>query len=120
MYKQNKPNKTSVKVNKSYEGERIEEKINRIVNNKEPIKDGAPIIFTDRSDGVPVQYNVRTDRFEVAIDAMDSVSKAHIAKRQHRMEERKKTLGEQAKENMKKEDIGGTKPLPATGGDNPS
>ena len=33
-----------------YEGETIEQKVNRIVNNNEPITDGAPIIFTDRYD----------------------------------------------------------------------
>ena len=35
-----------------YEGETIEQKVNRIVNNNEPITDGAPIIFTERKDGV--------------------------------------------------------------------
>lgn len=63
------------------EGESIEDKIKRIVNNKEPIKDGAPLIYTDRKDGVKEAYNIRTDRFEVAINAMDKVNKAKIAKR---------------------------------------
>lgn len=88
MFNKIKPNRTTLKVNDSYQGERIEEKINRIVNNKEPIKDGAPLIYTDRKDGVQAQYDIRTDRFEVAIDAMDYVDKSHKANRQQRIGER--------------------------------
>ncbi len=72
---------TSVEV---YEGERIEEKIERIVSNKEAIKDGAPEIFTSRADGVIAAYNIRTDRWEVAAEAMDSVSASLQAKREHK------------------------------------
>jgi hypothetical protein len=31
----------------TFEGETIEEKVERIVTNKEPISDGAPMIYTD-------------------------------------------------------------------------
>lgn len=63
-----------------YEGESIEEKVRRIVENKEPIKDGAPLIYTEKKDGVIPAYDVRTDRFDLAIMAMDAVNKAKIAK----------------------------------------
>ena len=63
------------------EGEPIEHKIERIVSNKEPIKDGAPEIFTERKDGVKSAYNIRTDRWEVATEAMDKVSGSIQAKR---------------------------------------
>ena len=33
-------------------GESIEEKVKRITENNEPIADGAPIIYTNREDGV--------------------------------------------------------------------
>lgn len=114
MYKKIKPSKTTLKVNKSYEGETIEKKVNRIVNNKEPIKDGAPQIFTDRKEGVKPEYDIRTDRFELAVDAMSHVSKTHLAKRQS---PEKHDIGTQAKEGMAKEetkDIGGTEPTPTT------
>lgn len=88
MYKQTTAQQTSLKVNQSYKGERIEEKIQRIVNNKEPITDGAPIIYTERKNGVEPQYNIKTDRFEIAIDAMDSVSKSYKAKRDMAIGER--------------------------------
>lgn len=87
---------TSLKVNTSYIGETIEQKINRIVNNKEPITDGAPLIYTDRRDGVKPETDIRTDRFEIAIEAMDHVDKAHKAKREQRLktkEDDKKSPG---------------------------
>lgn len=93
MYKKIKSTKTSLNVNEAYEGEPIEEKIKRILNNKEPISDGAPLIYTERKDGVLPAHDIRTDRFEVAIDAMDKVQKTHQAKREerHKPKEEKKT-----------------------------
>lgn len=88
MYNKQTPNKTTLSINKTYYGERIEQKINRIVNNKEPISDGAPLIYTDRKDGVLPQYDIRTDRWEIAMDAMDMVDKSHKAKREMRIGER--------------------------------
>ncbi|AXH75322.1 MAG: hypothetical protein [Microviridae sp.] len=90
MYKKHGMEETTLAVNTSYEGETIEQKINRIVNNKEPIKDGAPITYTERKDGVQPQYNIRTDRFEIAVDAMDAVQKSHQAKREARIIEMNK------------------------------
>ena len=40
----------------AYEGETIEHKVQRIVLNKEPIEDGAEIIYTEKKDGVLPQY----------------------------------------------------------------
>ena len=57
------------------EGEYIEEKVRRITENGEPIEDGAPIIYTERKDGVNPAYNIRTDRWEIAQDAMEQVGK---------------------------------------------
>jgi hypothetical protein len=69
---------TSVEV---VEGEPIEWKIERAMSNNEPITDGAPEIFTERKDGVNAAYNIRTDRWEIATDAMDKVSGSIQAKR---------------------------------------
>lgn len=74
--------RSQLKSNEVYEGETIETKVSRIVNEKAPIEDGAPIIFTERADGVLPSYDIRTDRWDVAIDAMDKVNKAKIAKRE--------------------------------------
>lgn len=104
----NKPTITTLTRNTSYEGETLEQKIERVTNNREPISDGAPLIYTNRNDGVLPEYDIKTDRFEIAIDAMDKISKTHKAKREDRHkpkdeEKKKETIGEEAKEGMKKE-----------------
>lgn len=69
------------KTNYEYQiGESIENKVRRITENNEPITDGAPIIYTNRDDGVLPAYNIRTDRWEVAQAAMDAVNQANLAK----------------------------------------
>ena len=65
----------------TYEGESIETKVARIVQEKAPITDGAPIIYTEREQGVLPAYNVRTDRWEIAEHAMDKVNAAKLAYR---------------------------------------
>lgn len=70
----------------TYEGETIEAKVNRIVNNREPITDGAPIIYTERKDGVLPEYDIRTDRWDIAIDAMDKVNMDRFAKRENKID----------------------------------
>ena len=70
-----------IKTNYEYQlGESIETKVKRITENNEPITDGAPIIYTNREDGVLPAYNIRTDRWEVAQQAMDAVNQANLAK----------------------------------------
>ncbi|AXH77850.1 MAG: hypothetical protein [Microviridae sp.] len=75
---------TQLDINQCVEGETIEQKVDRIVNNSEPITDGAPMIYTERGEGVKPEFDIRTDRFEIAIDAMDKVAKSYTAKREER------------------------------------
>lgn len=88
MYKKNVIKKTSLRVNESVDGETIEQKMDRIINNNEAITDGAPVTYTERKEGVLAAYNIRTDRFDVAIDAMDRVTSSAQAKREERAKER--------------------------------
>lgn len=70
-----------IKTNYEFQdGERIETKVKRITENNEPITDGAPIIYTNRDDGVLPAYNIRTDRWDIAQQAMDAVNQTNIAK----------------------------------------
>ena len=71
--------RTTLKVNNSVEGEEIEQKIRRIVENKGPIEDGAPIIYTERKDGVIPAYNIRTDKWDITLTAMDHGKSAQEA-----------------------------------------
>ena len=54
-------NNTKLRVNKSYQGETIEQKMERVVQQNEPIKDGAPLVFTERKRGVLPEYDIRTN-----------------------------------------------------------
>ena len=65
-----------------YEGESIETKCARILQNKEPITDTAPIIYTAKEDGVLPAYNIRTDRFDIAMDAYDKITRGSAKKEQ--------------------------------------
>ena len=41
------------------------------------MEDGVfPTIYTEKKDGVQPEYDIRTDRFEVAIDAMDKINQS--------------------------------------------
>lgn len=113
MYKYKKAKPTTLIVHETYEGETIEQKVRRVTQNKEPIKDGAQLIYTERKDGVHPDMDIRTDRWEYAVDAMEAKTKSHLAKRGAR-------IGEQAKKNMEKEaktetkKDGGPEPLQTT------
>lgn len=115
MYKKQRPNKTTINRNESYIGETIEQKVRRLVNNKEPIKDRAAQIYTERKDGVPPETDIRTDRFEYAVDARDKIVRDHIARRDNAG---KRDIGAEAKENMAKEGEG--KPAGSETGGNKS
>ena len=73
-------------------------KVNRITQSKEPITDGAPLIYSDRKDGVNPAYDVRTDRFEIALDAFNKIDASRKAKREARAEAAAKAEAEAAAE----------------------
>ena len=91
MYKTQKIGVSKLTGVPQYKADSIEERVRKIMNNKEPIKDGAPIIYTERKEGVKAGYNIRTDRFEVAVDAMDYATRSHIAKREAKVVEMTKS-----------------------------
>lgn len=61
------------------EGEIIEKKMQRIMDEKSPIDDSAPIIYTEKKNGINPAHDVRTDRFDLAIEAMEIETKNRIA-----------------------------------------
>lgn len=65
--------KTDLEVNQSTEGETIENRIERVLNNEEPITDKAPYIETEIQEGVIPMYDIRTDPFDMALDELTSV-----------------------------------------------
>ena len=47
-----KKNATAISSIETYEGETIEDKVRRVTLNNEPIEDTAPLIYTERKDGI--------------------------------------------------------------------
>lgn len=75
--------KTQIKGGLTFEGESIEEQVRKMIAEKEPIESSSPIIYTPPKDGVLPQYDIRTDRWQVAQDTMDKVTASKIAKREN-------------------------------------
>lgn len=69
-------------VMEAYEGKTIEQRCREMVETGEPIKDTSPLIYTPKEKGVRPEYNVRADKWDIALGAMDAVNRERIAKGQ--------------------------------------
>lgn len=78
---------TKLKCNTAYIAESIEDQLRRTIAGGEPIEMISTPLYTDRKDGVQPQYDIRTDRFDIAMNAMDAVSRSHTAKREQRIQQ---------------------------------
>lgn len=67
--------------NLTYQAEPREVKLRKIIRGESSnMEDGVfPIIYTEKKDGVLPEYDIRTDRFEVAIDALDKINQSAAA-----------------------------------------
>ena len=83
MYKVPKFKKSSIIRITEEKGDLLQTKIKRLLKNKENL-DEAPLIYTEKKDGVQPQYNIRTDKWEIAIDAMDKLNTIRHAKSENR------------------------------------
>lgn len=80
-YKFKKAQQTTLRVNEAYQGETIEATMRRIWKSGEPIEANAGnSVFYDESEGVPFQVNVRTDRFDKALEMQTQAKKEVTAK----------------------------------------
>lgn len=61
------------------QGESIEEMVRRATENNEPIEATAPMIYTEEADGVRPEFDIRTDRTDLALEAIDKYQKSQIA-----------------------------------------
>ena len=75
-------------------GETLEDKLYRVTNNNEPIDDGSPIIYTERREGINPLYDIRTDRFDLALEATTKIEQSLRAKREEYMKQKTETNGE--------------------------
>lgn len=87
MKKRTNKERTSIRQNTSYPAVPMERKIADMITNKEPIVSDSPTIYTEKKDGVGAAYDIRTDRFEIAQNAMESTTKkSKIAKSENKGE----------------------------------
>lgn len=100
---------SKLNVNKSKEGESIERKIERMMTNKEPLKgDGSGLIYTPAKDGVKPEHDIRTDRFEIAVQATSKIQKSFKARRdaQNKPEQKTETGQEKQQQQQAQNDPG--------------
>lgn len=76
-----------------FEGESIEREIERLTTEKTPIESVSPQIFTEAQDGVLPEYDIRTDRWDIAMEAMDNVAASYRAKRDNYLKQKKTDNG---------------------------
>lgn len=64
--------------NLTYQAEPREVKLRKIISGESSnMEDGVfPTIYTEKKDGVQPEHDIRTDRFEVAIDAIDKINQS--------------------------------------------
>lgn len=64
--------------NLTYEAEPREVKLRKIISGESnDMEDGVfPTIYTEKKNGVQPEFDIRTDRFEVAIDAIDKINQS--------------------------------------------
>lgn len=62
----------------TYQAEPREVKLRKIISGESnDMEDGVfPTIYTEKKDGVQPEFDIRTDRFEVAIDAIDKINQS--------------------------------------------
>lgn len=64
--------------NLTYQAEPREVKLRKIISGESSnMEDGVfPTIYTEKKDGVQPEYDIRTDRFEIAIEAIDKINQS--------------------------------------------
>lgn len=64
--------------NLAYQADPREVKLRKIINGESNnMEDGVfPTIYTEKKDGVQPEFDIRTDRFEIAIEAIDKINQS--------------------------------------------
>lgn len=109
-YKKRLTENTGIKVNNATTGMRLEDQVSQMIANKEPIKGDAPLLYTDRKEGVLPGTNIRTDKWEIAVTTMDKISRSSIAKRTgNGKTEHKEIVGDESTQGKPEADTKGSK-----------
>ena len=49
------------------------------MDENEPLKDGAPLIYTPKQEGVRADCDIRTDKWDIAMKAMNRVNEYKLS-----------------------------------------
>lgn len=71
-----KNTRSDFQMNTTYQVESLTQKLRRITGNNEAIKAEVPVVYTEKKDGVMPAYDIRSDRFEIAREAVEKMQKA--------------------------------------------
>lgn len=74
-----------LKTTEEYTGESLEDKVRRTMEAGTPVEAISPMVYTERKEGVRPETNIRTDRFEIAQNAMGTIADGIRTKRTERM-----------------------------------
>jgi len=77
--RRSRPERTSIRCNDSYEGESIEQKMRRVRMQNAPIEETGQGIWPEGNEVLPL-HDVRTDRFDLALDAANNTERAKTAR----------------------------------------
>lgn len=72
--------KSKIEKSDFYEAESIERKIEIAETSNIPIEAVSPILYTEEKDGVLAGTNIRTDKWDIALEAYDKINKTNIVK----------------------------------------
>ena len=68
----------------SFIGDSIEEKVRKVTADNTTIEAISPMIYTERKDGVLPEYNIRTDKWDIAQQAMNTIALGTREKRKEK------------------------------------
>lgn len=85
LYRTTKANKTQINTTKFLrEGQSTEELMRINTANKEQPSPMLPEMYQARNEGIDPLCDIRTDRFDMALTAMDKVTRAHLLASQNK------------------------------------
>lgn len=94
IYRIPKRTKTKFRINESVEGETIEQELNRLINNNEGglSTEQKPMIYLSPEQGVHYATDIRTDRWDKAIEQTERVTNHVDYVRDEKYKKRKEEL----------------------------
>lgn len=88
QYAQNPMRPSTIRSTTKYVAEPLEKKITRWLNNKDEINDQTvDLIYTERKEGILAAYDIRTDKWELAVEASDKVAQSYHNRREQKIGE---------------------------------